>query len=233
MYNSGIYKIINTVTGNYYIGQAVDFKFRKRNHFNALNRDVHANAHLQNAYRFYGKENFEFKIFLYCEPEELDYYEQYLIHTLDPYYNVKGKKSIPYLNFITYSYAIRKRRIGKLFADLWEEDGYYNPYKPKREKYEFRDFDYARQEIKELSEEYERYLKIMKITDKELGNILKDQNKTEKLVSDISKFFNSEKKLSEKQHLDNIKTEIRFENENNEEKFFYPENEFILFLKTK
>ena len=41
----------------------------------------HQNNHLQNSYNKYGKENFEFKIILYCSPENLIFYEQRAINS--------------------------------------------------------------------------------------------------------------------------------------------------------
>lgn len=60
--NSGIYKIINIKNGKFYIGSAVNFEKRKRNHFNLLKRNVHDNTHLQRAYNKYGREYFIFEI---------------------------------------------------------------------------------------------------------------------------------------------------------------------------
>lgn len=60
--NSGIYKIINIKNGKFYIGSAVNFEKRKRNHFNLLKRNVHDNIHLQRAYNKYGSEYFIFEI---------------------------------------------------------------------------------------------------------------------------------------------------------------------------
>jgi group I intron endonuclease len=62
-------------------------KNRERQHFQELRKNSHKNKHLQNAYNKYGGDNFEFKIILYCEPEELTYYEQKLVDLWNPAYN--------------------------------------------------------------------------------------------------------------------------------------------------
>lgn len=60
--NIGIYAIKNTVNGKHYVGQSVNLKSRKYEHFRLLNANKHHNVHLQAAYNKYGKENFKFEI---------------------------------------------------------------------------------------------------------------------------------------------------------------------------
>lgn len=60
--NSGIYYIINIVNNKKYIGSSFDIKKRISKHFRQLSKNKHINKHLQNAYNFYGKENFSFEI---------------------------------------------------------------------------------------------------------------------------------------------------------------------------
>lgn len=85
---SGIYKIENLVNGHCYIGQSVDLKHRKCQHFSNLKMNVHVNKHLQSAYNKYGSNNFLFSIILFCEKNELTYYEQSLVDKLSPEYNI-------------------------------------------------------------------------------------------------------------------------------------------------
>ena len=79
MNKTGIYGIENIINGKVYGGQAIDFKNRKKYHFNILKNNKHKNSHLQNAYNKYGKESFIFKILIYCEPFELTRYEQFFV----------------------------------------------------------------------------------------------------------------------------------------------------------
>lgn len=85
---SGIYKIQNIINGNFYIGQSVNLGRRRTNHFYELRHSKHGNEHLQRAFNKYGEENFIFEIILYCEPDELTYYEQSLVDLLKPEYNI-------------------------------------------------------------------------------------------------------------------------------------------------
>jgi group I intron endonuclease len=71
MYNSGVYCIICTVNGKQYIGSAVNFNRRKREHFHDLKFGKHGNMHLQNAYNKYGEDAFVFIPILECELSEL------------------------------------------------------------------------------------------------------------------------------------------------------------------
>ena len=64
---SGIYGIFNKVNKKVYIGQTIDFDKRFREHKNSLDGDYHINHHLQNAWKKYGSNNFEFRIIEECD----------------------------------------------------------------------------------------------------------------------------------------------------------------------
>ena len=86
---SGIYCIRNLVTGDLYIGQAVNLHTRKRQHFNSLKRGDHDSIYLQNAYNKYGKDNFVFETLFICEPEYLTLHEQGFVDIYNPHYNIQ------------------------------------------------------------------------------------------------------------------------------------------------
>lgn len=58
----GIYKIVNTSNGKYYIGSSNHIYRRCRRHKNDLINNCHDNCHLQNAWNKYGKSSFDFYI---------------------------------------------------------------------------------------------------------------------------------------------------------------------------
>ena len=58
----GIYKILNTVNGKFYIGSTTNLKKRLYEHYRELNLGIHTNKHLQAAWIKYGKEGFKFQI---------------------------------------------------------------------------------------------------------------------------------------------------------------------------
>lgn len=78
-FNSGIYQIVNLINNKIYIGSSNNLKDRKRRHFNGLNSGTSPNKKLQRSYNKHGKESFEFQILLYCDPENLIFYEQLLL----------------------------------------------------------------------------------------------------------------------------------------------------------
>lgn len=84
---SGIYKIINIVTNDFYIGSTKNLYKRKHQHFSKLNKNKHVNQHLQNSYNKYGKENFVFEIIEKCIIEDLIIKEQYYLDTFNPIFN--------------------------------------------------------------------------------------------------------------------------------------------------
>ena len=75
---TGIYYIVNKTNNKFYIGSTrrvgkgpADSGFYKRwaIHISDLSKNKHRNQHLQNAWNKYGKENFDFRIVEFVEPE--------------------------------------------------------------------------------------------------------------------------------------------------------------------
>lgn len=93
----GIYKIVNLITKDIYVGSSGNINNRKKRHFSQLNCNNHHCHYLQRAYNKYGKENFELVIIEEMKfPEDYDNVligqhlisrEQYYIDTLKPKYN--------------------------------------------------------------------------------------------------------------------------------------------------
>jgi group I intron endonuclease len=80
---SGIYCILNTINGKFYIGSSINCYHRvKSHHFARLKAKTHNNPHLQSAYDLYGKKAFTYFIVEFCEPDKLCEIEQlYLDNT--------------------------------------------------------------------------------------------------------------------------------------------------------
>ena len=57
-----IYIIWNKVNNKFYIGSAVNYKKRWRNHITTLNNGTHRNKYLQNAWNKYGEKCFNFEV---------------------------------------------------------------------------------------------------------------------------------------------------------------------------
>lgn len=90
---SGIYRIVNEVSGRTYIGSSFNIRRRFIGHRYSLNKGIHVNRHLQSAWNKYPSSSFKFEILLLCDSRDLEYREQsfidaYLDHGM-PLYNKK------------------------------------------------------------------------------------------------------------------------------------------------
>lgn len=84
-----IYRITNTITKDFYIGSAVNFKNRKWSHISSLRRNKHKNQFIQNSWNKYGEDAFIFEIIeIVNKKENLIMREQYWIDALFPTFNL-------------------------------------------------------------------------------------------------------------------------------------------------
>lgn len=122
-----IYRIINTADGKCYVGQTNDIESRKHSHFSLLNKGLHSNKKLQEAYNKYGKDAFRFEVLEFgLTVSEVNQREIHWIKHFESYargYNQRSGGS-PHLleptnrgvtwNGITYlSYSHASRATGK------------------------------------------------------------------------------------------------------------------------
>jgi group I intron endonuclease len=73
---SGIYAIVNRVTGHRYVGQTKHLRRREREHFKALAEGAHHCQRLQRAFEKYGRDAFSFEAIERVPVEGLDEIEQ-------------------------------------------------------------------------------------------------------------------------------------------------------------
>ena len=90
MKTSGVYEIVNTITGDFYIGSSIDLERRKQHHFYESYWKYEPNKPLYKDMKQYGKNSFLFKPIWLCDPSELKKYEQIAIDKYKPKYNVKA-----------------------------------------------------------------------------------------------------------------------------------------------
>jgi group I intron endonuclease len=77
----GIYRIVNTVTNQCYVGQSQRVRKRIADHFNLLRKGKHPNGHLQNSFNKYGESAFEPHIEVVCsDVNDLDVIEEDFIN---------------------------------------------------------------------------------------------------------------------------------------------------------
>ena len=90
----GIYKILNTINGKFYIGSSVNLRKRLYEHFRELELGIHTNKHLQNAWIKYGKQGFKFQVI-----KTIDKTTNKELRDLETYYIQKTKCYIPTIGY--------------------------------------------------------------------------------------------------------------------------------------
>lgn len=84
---SAVYKIVNTVTGDFYVGSSKDVKQRWIQHKCPSRWKQHSNNKLYQDMQKYGVDNFRFQILAPVMEEYLKQVEQEFIELLHPTYN--------------------------------------------------------------------------------------------------------------------------------------------------
>ena len=84
---SAVYKITNTITGDFYIGSSKNVKRRWIEHKKPSTWKNHPNNTMYHDMKNYGIDKFEFQILEEVEPGSLKETEQKFIETLKPTYN--------------------------------------------------------------------------------------------------------------------------------------------------
>lgn len=85
---SGVYAILNTETGEMYIGSSKDLFYRFNDHIRSLRRGNPGNRKLRVAVEEYGHEAFTVVVLEKCEVEFLFQRETHWISELNPEYNI-------------------------------------------------------------------------------------------------------------------------------------------------
>ena len=91
---SGIYKITNTVTNDFYIGSSKDVKHRWITHKSPSRWNKHPNNSMYQDMQKYGLNNFEFQILAEVEIDKLKETEQHFIEELKPTYNNRNANGL-------------------------------------------------------------------------------------------------------------------------------------------
>lgn len=86
--NSGVYTITQHSTGKRYVGSSVNLQNRKDSHYSGLRRNTHGNSLLQRAFMKYGEADFDFRVLLHCDVNQVLFYEQRALDILTPEFNI-------------------------------------------------------------------------------------------------------------------------------------------------
>ena len=104
----GIYKITNTITGDFYIGSSNDIKRRWADHKKQSRWKQYPNNPLYKDMQKYGVDKFVFEILAEVEIEKLKEKEQQFIEMLKPTYNQMNAKGLNIERYKEYQKEYQK-----------------------------------------------------------------------------------------------------------------------------
>ena len=148
---SGVYKITNTVTGDFYIGSSNDVKRRWTDHKKPSSLKKHPNNPMYLDMQKYGLDKFDFQILAEVEIEKLKETEQQFIERLKPTYNSNRANGRDIERYKEYQKEYNKK-YHKEYQKTDKYKNYQKEYK-KTDKYK------ESQKESQKSEKYKNYQK--------------------------------------------------------------------------
>ena len=179
----GIYKITNTVTGDFYIGSSKNIKSRWAVHKCHSTWKNNPNNPMYIDMRKYGTDKFDFQILEETEIEKLKEIEQQFIKTLKPTYNDRNANGLDIERYKKYMKEYQK-------SDKYKE--YEKSDKRKKAKKEYYKEYQKSDKYKEYQKEYQqsdKYKKYQKEFYKEYNNQLCFYNDEKLTLAALSKRF--------------------------------------------
>ena len=125
----GIYKIINTVTKDFYIGSSKNIKQRWANHKCKSTWNKHPNNPMYLDMKKYGVDKFELQILEEAEVEQLKEKEQQFIETLKPIYNNNNANGLDVERYKEYNKEYQKSDKCKEYHKEYQKSDKYKKYK--------------------------------------------------------------------------------------------------------
>lgn len=107
---TGVYKILNNITGDFYIGSSCSIMGRWYNHKRVLKKGQSHNQHLQRAWNKYGADAFEFIVLEECTREIMIDREQFYLDSLKPVYNIRKQCGDTSKSSVQLSDEAKRRR---------------------------------------------------------------------------------------------------------------------------
>ena len=123
---SGVYKITNTITGDFYIGSSNSIKHRLSNHKCLSEWERQPNNPLYLDFQKYGLENFLFEIVE--KTDNLREREQYFIDLLQPTYNSNRANGLDIERKNEYQKEYRQSDEGKDYHKKYSQTEKYKKY---------------------------------------------------------------------------------------------------------
>ena len=127
----GIYKITNTITGDFYIGSSKDVKRRLAAHKSPSVWNRCPNNPMYQDMQKYGVDSFVFEIITEAEPDKLKETEQQFIEKLQPTYNDRNAKGLDFEKVKESQKKYRKSEKGKEYQKEYEKSDKRKEYKKK------------------------------------------------------------------------------------------------------
>ena len=127
----GIYKITNTITGDFYIGSSKNVKKRWTNHKIQSTWKKHPNNPMYIDMQNYGVDKFEFEVLEEAEIEELKEKEQQFIEMLKPTYNSNRANGFDFERRKKYKKEYQKSDKCKEYNKKYEKSDKRKKYKKK------------------------------------------------------------------------------------------------------
>ena len=124
---SAVYKIINTITNDFYIGSSKNVKRRWLEHKRPYIWKKNPNNPMYLDMKRYGIDKFDFQILAEVEPKSLKEAEQQFIETLKPTYNSNRAKGFDFERYKEYQKSDKRRECQREYLNkYYNQLCYYN-----------------------------------------------------------------------------------------------------------
>ena len=149
----GVYKITNTVTGDFYIGSSKNIKQRWVSHKCKSTWNKCPNSPMYLDMNKYGLDKFEFEILEEVEIGQLKEAEQKFIETLKPTYNNYNAKGLDFERYKEYHKEYQKSEKGKE-----SNRKYYKTEKGKESHRKYYKTEKGKESLKKANNKYNNQL---------------------------------------------------------------------------
>ena len=133
---SGVYKITNIITNDFYIGSSKNVKSRWAAHKCPSTWKNYSNKQLYQDMQKYGIEKFDFQILASVEPEQLKETEQEFIGKLHPTYNNYNAKGLDVEKIKKHKKQYQQSDKGKEYQKKYKQTEKYKEYEKRRKQTE-------------------------------------------------------------------------------------------------